>query len=197
VRAVMSVTDITSSNVVGLYFAGTSVLNEVVSCQFHIVGGASNVATGIWNVGNGTIRSIDNHIHVTDSGGTSYSFVVGAAAEIISHFDDVIAADGTSVTTGGTLSLVYSPLPSTFIVGDDHSGLTLDKNSLVASGSDTNINITLTPKGVGTVSASRILVAAGTAAASTAPIKLTAGTVLGTPEAGTIEFDGTDYFLTV
>jgi hypothetical protein len=35
----------------------------------------------------------------------------------------------------------------------------------------------------------------GTAAAGTAPIKLTAGTVLATPEDGTIEYDGTDLYL--
>jgi hypothetical protein len=38
---------------------------------------------------------------------------------------------------------------------------------------------------------------AGTNAASTAPIKFTSGVVLGTPEAGTMEFDGTDYFLSI
>lgn len=37
---------------------------------------------------------------------------------------------------------------------------------------------------------------AGTAAASTAPLKFTSGTVLTTPEAGTIEYDGTDFYLT-
>ena len=38
--------------------------------------------------------------------------------------------------------------------------------------------------------------AAGTAAAGTAPLKLNAGTNLGTPEAGAIEFDGTSLFYT-
>lgn len=37
---------------------------------------------------------------------------------------------------------------------------------------------------------------AGTAAASTAPLKFTSGTVLTSPEAGTIEYDGTDFYLT-
>lgn len=37
---------------------------------------------------------------------------------------------------------------------------------------------------------------AGTAAANTAPVKLTSGTNLTTPEAGTIEYNGTDFFLT-
>jgi hypothetical protein len=39
-------------------------------------------------------------------------------------------------------------------------------------------------------------IAAGSGSAGTAPLKLTAGTVLSTPEDGAIEFDGTDLFLT-
>ena len=38
---------------------------------------------------------------------------------------------------------------------------------------------------------------AGTATAGTAPIKLTSGTLLATPESGTIEFDGTKWYMTV
>jgi hypothetical protein len=37
---------------------------------------------------------------------------------------------------------------------------------------------------------------AGTAAPGTAPLKLTAGTILSTPENGAIEFDGTDLYMT-
>jgi hypothetical protein len=40
-------------------------------------------------------------------------------------------------------------------------------------------------------------IAAGTASAGTAPLKINAGTNLTTPEDGAIEYDGTDYFLTV
>lgn len=51
--------------------------------------------------------------------------------------------------------------------------------------------------GIGTTSpTARLHLPAGTAAANTAPLKLTAGTNLTTPEAGAIEFDGTDYFAT-
>jgi len=41
-----------------------------------------------------------------------------------------------------------------------------------------------------------IHVGAGTSAAGTAPVKLTAGTVLSTPEDGAIEYDGTNYYVT-
>lgn len=39
--------------------------------------------------------------------------------------------------------------------------------------------------------------AAGTATANTAPLKFTSGTSLTTPESGCIEFDGSDFFLTI
>lgn len=50
--------------------------------------------------------------------------------------------------------------------------------------------------GDGTLATTRITTQAGTASAGTAPLKFTAGTNLTTPEAGAIEFDGTNYFAT-
>jgi len=50
---------------------------------------------------------------------------------------------------------------------------------------------------IGTTSNTALLhLAAGTAAANTAPLKFTSGTNLATPENGTVEFDGTNYFVT-
>ncbi len=50
--------------------------------------------------------------------------------------------------------------------------------------------------GLGVTATSVLHIKAGTAAANTAPIKLTAGTNLTSPESGSIEFDGTDLFFT-
>lgn len=50
--------------------------------------------------------------------------------------------------------------------------------------------------GGSTTPTARLHIAAGTATASTAPLKFTAGTNLTTPEAGAVEFDGTNYFAT-
>jgi hypothetical protein len=51
--------------------------------------------------------------------------------------------------------------------------------------------------GIGTNNPTAVLqLKAGTAAASGAPLKLTAGTNMTTPEAGAVEFDGTNYFVT-
>jgi hypothetical protein len=45
--------------------------------------------------------------------------------------------------------------------------------------------------GLGVTSPSAVLhIKAGTASAGTAPLKLTSGTILGTAEAGTVEYDG-------
>jgi hypothetical protein len=52
--------------------------------------------------------------------------------------------------------------------------------------------------GIGLTSPTAVLhLKAGTATANTAPLKFTSGTLLTTPESGTIEFDGTDFYLTI
>lgn len=51
--------------------------------------------------------------------------------------------------------------------------------------------------GIGTADpTARLHLPAGTATASTAPLKLTSGTSLTTPENGAVEYDGTNYFVT-
>ena len=50
--------------------------------------------------------------------------------------------------------------------------------------------------GIGINATARLHIVGGTATANTAPIKLTSGTSLTTPEAGTIEFDGNSLFFT-
>jgi hypothetical protein len=58
---------------------------------------------------------------------------------------------------------------------------------------ETNGNV-----GIGLTGPTAVLhLKAGTATASTAPLKLTSGTVNTTPEAGAIEFDGTNLFVTI
>ncbi len=64
-------------------------------------------------------------------------------------------------------------------------------NGFLVQGSSGNV-------GIGTTTPTAYLhLKAGTATANTAPIKLTAGVVNTTPETGTIEFDGTDFYLNI
>jgi hypothetical protein len=50
--------------------------------------------------------------------------------------------------------------------------------------------------GVGLAPTAKLHIAAGTATAGTSPLKLTTGTILTTPEDGSIEYDGTDIYFT-
>lgn len=57
--------------------------------------------------------------------------------------------------------------------------------------------LSLSQVGIGTTTPTANLhIAAGTATANSAPLKLTSGTNLTTPENGAIEYDGTNYFAT-
>jgi hypothetical protein len=50
--------------------------------------------------------------------------------------------------------------------------------------------------GHGSGTTAKVHIAAGSSSANTAPLKFTQGTVMTTPEAGAVEFDGTNYFVT-
>jgi hypothetical protein len=107
ISSIISVTDPDATWAIGFFLSGTSVLNEVGSCQIHVVAGSGHAGVGIWNGGSSsTIRSIANHIHVI--GGTyNYSFCVNATDTIVSHYSDIIAANGAYNL--GTYSYVNSP----------------------------------------------------------------------------------------
>lgn len=92
---------------------------------------------------------------------------------------DSVVASGESWTID-TLSL--SPA-----VTDTDAKITLDNDGTIYAS-----NLTLT----GSAPTARIHLPAGTAAASTAPLKLTTGTLLGVAETGAAEFDGSDFYLT-
>ena len=82
----------------------------------------------------------------------------------------ILFQTGTTLTTGSTLQTLSTKMT---ILGNGNVG-------------------------IGTTTPTAALhIKAGTATAGTAPLKLTSGTVNTTPEAGAIEFDGTDFFCTI
>lgn len=88
------------------------------------------------------------------------------------------SADVPSASSDGQLSIQNA------IYGTGNIGVT----STISTG---NIGFyTKTPT-------ARVHLPAGTATANTAPLKLTSGTLLGTPETGAIEFDGTHLYITI
>lgn len=97
---------------------------------------------------------------------------------------------------------------STIAIGDDANQVFIGKSSVsnvfgVSNTADINgsgtlfVNTSNVRVGIGQNTPTATLhIKAGTASASTAPIKLTSGTNLTAAEAGAIEFDGTDLFYT-
>lgn len=109
-RCTICITDTDSDIVVGLADV-TGSGEEKFEYNFIEVtcGGAGKVAYGFLATSGTTLTSrlMFNHIDVSDGGGSSYGFSVGANVTVISHFDDITAADGNIET--GTYTCVNSP----------------------------------------------------------------------------------------
>lgn len=119
----------------------------------------------------GTVRLYDNGStgRWSPGGGNGQLFTSGSTG-IFSVFN-----------SGGSNSVVL-----------DGSGIIYRSSSPLQIQTTGNVGI-----GAGGTSASaRLHLPAGTATASTAPLKLTSGTNLGTPESGAVEWDGTNLFIT-
>lgn len=131
--------------------------------------------------GNGSLPS-----DVTVTGGNNSLIVDDIFAFRINSDYNVIAKANGSGTyteailgTGNEYWLGYTPTVSVYSKG---AAIVIDTNNSV---------------GIGTNAPTAILhLKAGTATANTAPLKFTSGTNLTTPEAGAVEYDGTNYFVT-
>lgn len=105
---------------------------------------------------------------------------------------------GVATTTGagtvfyGTGSSASSKVAGGMIYTADAIPVTVWTNGLrrvTVTGADGNV-------GIGVASGTAYLhIKAGTATASTAPLKINSGTVMATPESGAVEYDGTDWYL--
>lgn len=100
--------------------------------------GASTASDARTNLGLGTI-AVQNANNVSITGGSI-----------------------TNVTFTGTFSGITAITSDSFFTGNVTTGLTLTNNDLLADGTDTNIDIDITPKGTGSVNISKINVTAGT-----------------------------------
>ena len=107
----ITVTDPNATNVVGLaYLGGTGADHEYYRNEVHVIV-TNNIGYGFFSGDTATTsRFFYNHIHVTDVAGTSYSFAVGNTATVISHFDDIVAADGVQIVAGGIFTEVSSEI---------------------------------------------------------------------------------------
>ena len=167
--------DLGSAQTAGAFNVGTSyTIKTVGKTDFTLIGASANTvgivftATG---VGSGTGTATPN---ATNSN-TALGYNAGR---------------GIIYGTGNT------------ILGANVTGLAagLTNNIIIADGAgNQRINVDSTGKvGIGTTAATAVLnLKAGTATANTAPLKLTAGTLLTTPEDGALEYDGTHLYFTI
>ena len=102
----ITVTDPNSTDVIGLgYIGGTGTTHEFYENTIHVIAGAANTGYGFFAADTAsTSRFFYNHIHVTDTGGTSCSYYVGNTATVISQLDDIIAADGVNIVGTGVFT---------------------------------------------------------------------------------------------
>ena len=148
-----------------------------------------------------TNYSVPNNAGTTDATGdklvlweaaSSYRSTLGMSADgmYIQNTGGGVATSGIRFYTGASTAseIMRIQRDGSVAIGSSYVGTAGPSNGIIIQG-----NV-----GIGTTGPTAYLhLKAGTATASTAPIKLTSGTVNTTPEAGTIEYDGTDFFLTV
>lgn len=92
------------------------------------------------------------------------------------------AADNVSITGGAISGVTFTPASveaTTFTTSNATTGLTLTNNTLSADGTDTNINISIVPKGTGALlSSGKIGYSSGTGGAVTQLTSRTTGVTL-------------------
>ena len=189
----IAVTDANATIVAGLaYLGGTGVDHEYRRNTVHVTVGATNTGYGLFTADTASVtRSFYNHVHIVGTGGTCKGFIVGTGAELASQFDDVIAANGNNIS--GTFTQVNSPSDGDLTTSGTVKATTFDTNvaaaaavtlsgtSLVADGTDANIDINITPKGTGEVNITKVDIDSGAidgATIATSDITVGAGKTL-------------------
>ncbi len=171
-------------------------------------GGNYNIAVGKSAIRNGTVGGDYNvgigsltgdNLNGTVGGQASYNVLIGnqAGQFITTGSRNIIIGDytaGTGVTTGSNNILMGQDVRP---VSATASGQLNIGNLIYATGLSSGTTASTGNVGIGTTSPTATLeLKAGTAAAGTAPLKLAAGVNLTAPEAGAIEFDGTNLYFT-
>jgi len=193
---------------VGLIAVGTNAANSISSSDYGIFIGYNASGSGVGSTGTRTIsigtQSLQNAtvrnsiIAIGDQAGISNSlsnvilFGNSAAADRANQFS--IGSSVTSMLMNGRLYATGSGTPEASVTAN--VGSTFQRT-------DGGVNTIFYIKQSGTgntgwapayTTGSPLTLPAGTATASTAPLKLTSGTNLTTPEAGAVEYDGTEFY---
>lgn len=159
--------------------------NSMNGTQAAGITGSDNTA-----IGNNTLSAIT-------SANDNSIFGSGAATAITTGSNNIVIGfqSGTSITTGSQQLIIGYNINTTTATG---TGFMSIGNAIFGT-TITGTGTTISTGNIGIFVAAptaRLHVIAGTAAANTAPIKLTSGTNLTIPENGAMEYDGTNLFFT-
>lgn len=120
--------------------------------------------------------------------------ITGTASQIASG-TLTVAAGATIDATAGTLKVgTITGATNTNVVVDANGTGKFQINDTITTA--TNADLVVAPNGTGKLDLRAAALKAGTTAAGTAPLKLTAGTNMTTPEAGALEYDGSWLYFT-
>ena len=155
----------------------------VVSSSLNVIG-ITSLTGGV----SGNTR-LNGNLVITGSTTSTGEIIFGSGTSGVIRFGPTSGAIFAANTTTGTL--LYPASANLVSFGDQQNGNPLMFRFFCNSTSTYGLSI-----GTGGLATARLHIVGGTAVASTAPLKLTAGTNLTTPEAGAIEFDGTNLFFT-
>lgn len=192
-----------------------TVADELGVINFAGYGGASGYITGaaIKGISSGTIA--DTRI----PGQLSFWTGTDAAPSVLTERVTILNNGNVGIGTTGPVSKlqVNGTITTNFITPTAGGVLNLASSSVIIDLGSGHVGFNMSPVtsgtneiqvlggayisgsvGIGTTSPTALLhIKAGTATASTAPVKLTSGTVLTTAEAGAIEFNTDDFFATI
>lgn len=191
-----------------LYMNTTGNANTALGrdCLLSLSSGGNNVAVGTnalrsltsgsWNLGVGVAAGFGR------VGGAENSFIGQGAGQIT---NGVVTTGGFNVFVGINAGRNSGATSSNNVVIGSYAadGVNLGNyklyigNSPLIYGEFDNALVKINGRlGVWTTPTAFMTLAAGAAAANSAPLKFTAGSNLATPEAGAVEFDGVNYFAT-
>lgn len=176
-------TNLTGSTIAGTYSqvlhidGGPTATEKVV---YSGTGVATALQVGTQSVSVDNIQLDGNTIQATTGSltlGSAIAFASAANARTALGLGTIATQNSNSVTiTGGsisgvTFSGVFTGITSiesgTFTTSNAAAGVTLTGNSLTADGTDTNINIDITPKGTGEVNITKVDIDSGSVLATT------------------------------
>ena len=184
--------------------------SAIITGSLNVIG--NTTVTGSFNA-SGSLYVSASRVYVGTTTTTQYTpagsgmTIVGPNQSTQYHGTLEIFSNNTGADNGGSIVLggmqqgpimyALAKIVSGFI-GGSYGGYLSFWTELVSTGLTEKMRITSTGLvGIGTTTPTAVLhLKAGAAAASSAPLKFTSGTNLTTPEAGAVEFDGTNLFFT-